>query len=112
MAMAMASIPARQHTCSCLPLQDGEVRRAFQRSLQKQGLKFKLGTKVGNAFQSFRPCCFARTAPLTGIDISVSGLVYGQLFFDAGCQCRGHPRRREPHTAAREGQWLHGDDVC
>ncbi len=79
-AMAMASIPARQHTCSCLPLQDGEVRRAFQRSLQKQGLKFKLGTKVGNAFQSFRPCCFARTAPLTGIDISVSGLVYCQLF--------------------------------
>ena len=56
------------------------MRRAFQRSLQKQGLKFKLGTKVGNAFQSFRPCCFARTAPLTGIDISVSGLVYCQLF--------------------------------
>lgn len=26
--------------------QDGEVRRSFQRSLQKQGLKFKLGTKV------------------------------------------------------------------
>lgn len=27
--------------------QDGEVRRTFQRSLEKQGLKFKLGTKVG-----------------------------------------------------------------
>lgn len=34
---------------SMLPLcvQDGEVRRAFQRSLQKQGMKFKLSTKVG-----------------------------------------------------------------
>ena len=31
--------------CDALP-QDGEVRRAFQRSLQKQGLKFKLSTKV------------------------------------------------------------------
>lgn len=26
--------------------QDGEVRRTFQRSLQKQGIKFKLGTKA------------------------------------------------------------------
>ena len=30
-------------------VQDGEVRRAFQRSLQKQGLKFKLSTKVCKA---------------------------------------------------------------
>lgn len=31
--------------------QDGEIRRQFQRSLQKQGMAFKLGTKVrGRAF--------------------------------------------------------------
>lgn len=34
------------HLATLLALQDGEVRRSFQRSLQKQGLKFKLGTKV------------------------------------------------------------------
>ncbi len=27
-------------------VQDSEVRRSFQRSLEKQGLKFKVGTKV------------------------------------------------------------------
>jgi len=27
-------------------LQDGEVRRAFQRTLEKQGMKIKTGTKV------------------------------------------------------------------
>lgn len=27
--------------------QDGEVRKAFERSLKKQGFKFKLNTKVG-----------------------------------------------------------------
>ncbi|PSC74380.1 Dihydrolipoyl dehydrogenase mitochondrial [Micractinium conductrix] len=32
-----------------VPSMDGEVRRAFQRSLQKQGLKFKLSTKVASA---------------------------------------------------------------
>ncbi|KAL4433593.1 hypothetical protein ABPG75_000034 [Micractinium tetrahymenae] len=32
-----------------VPTMDGEVRRTFQRSLQKQGLKFKLGTKVTSA---------------------------------------------------------------
>jgi hypothetical protein len=29
-----------------LVLQDGEIRKLFQRSLQKQGMKFKLNTKV------------------------------------------------------------------
>lgn len=29
--------------------QDGEVRKAFQRSLTKQGFKFKLNTKVNGA---------------------------------------------------------------
>lgn len=29
-----------------VPMMDGEIRRSFQRSLEKQGLKFKLGTKV------------------------------------------------------------------
>lgn len=32
------------HVLPCL--QDSEVRKAFQRSLEKQGIKFKLGTKV------------------------------------------------------------------
>ena len=30
-------------------MQDGELRKAFQRSLTKQGFKFKLGTKVNGA---------------------------------------------------------------
>ena len=30
-------------------MQDGEVRKAFQRSLTKQGFKFKLNTKVNGA---------------------------------------------------------------
>ena len=32
-----------------VPFMDGEVRKAFQRSLTKQGFKFKLGTKVVSA---------------------------------------------------------------
>lgn len=32
-----------------VPTMDGEVRRTFQRSLQKQGMKFKMGTKVNGA---------------------------------------------------------------
>ena len=30
-------------------VQDGEIRKAFQRSLGKQGMKFKLGIKVNSA---------------------------------------------------------------
>ena len=30
-------------------MQDGEIRKAFQRSLGKQGMKFKLGIKVNSA---------------------------------------------------------------
>jgi hypothetical protein len=33
--------------CIAPSLQDSEVRKAYQRSLEKQGIKFKLGTKVG-----------------------------------------------------------------
>ena len=33
----------------CVVMQDGEVRKAFQRSLTKQGFKFKLNTKVNGA---------------------------------------------------------------
>ena len=33
----------------CCWLQDGEIRKAFQRSLGKQGMKFKLGIKVNSA---------------------------------------------------------------
>lgn len=32
-----------------VPTMDGEIRKAFQRSLTKQGMKFKLGTKVNSA---------------------------------------------------------------
>ncbi|GBF90057.1 dihydrolipoyl dehydrogenase, mitochondrial [Raphidocelis subcapitata] len=32
-----------------VPTMDGEIRRQFQRSLQKQGMTFKLGTKVNSA---------------------------------------------------------------
>lgn len=32
-----------------VPTMDGEIRRQFQRSLQKQGMAFKLGTKVNSA---------------------------------------------------------------
>lgn len=34
--------------CTC-SIQDGEIRRLFQRTLQKQGMSFKLGTKVNSA---------------------------------------------------------------
>ena len=40
---------AIEGTAPCLRLQDGEVRKAFQRALTKQGLKFKLGYKVQSA---------------------------------------------------------------
>ena len=30
-------------------MQDGEIRKAFQRALTKQGFKFKLGVKVNSA---------------------------------------------------------------
>lgn len=33
----------------CWTQQDGELRKAFQRALTKQGLKFKLNTKVKEA---------------------------------------------------------------
>eukprot|EP00877_Chromochloris_zofingiensis_P006265 jgi/Chrzof1/1892/Cz10g25060.t1 len=32
-----------------VPTMDGEIRRLFQRTLQKQGMSFKLGTKVNSA---------------------------------------------------------------
>jgi dihydrolipoamide dehydrogenase len=32
-----------------VPTMDGEIRRNFQRALQKQGMKFRLGTKVAGA---------------------------------------------------------------
>lgn len=32
-----------------VPTMDGEIRKSFQRSLTKQGFKFKLGTKVTGA---------------------------------------------------------------
>lgn len=41
----MGSIVAHLMTFSCNP-QDTEIRKAFQRSLTKQGFKFMLGTKV------------------------------------------------------------------
>ncbi len=31
----------------CCAMQDGEVRKQFERSLKKQGFAFKLNTKVG-----------------------------------------------------------------
>ncbi len=47
--------PSSMPPCSW-PLQDSEVRRSFQRTLEKQGLKFKLATKVrfGGAVGSAR----------------------------------------------------------
>lgn len=35
--------------CCAVARQDGEVRRQFQRVLEKQGMKFKMGTKVRHA---------------------------------------------------------------
>ena len=42
-----------------VPTMDGEIRRNFQRSLQKQGMAFKLGTKVRGP-----PCARPRGPPL------------------------------------------------
>ena len=40
---------ATEGTAPGLRMQDGEIRKAFQRALTKQGLKFKLGYKVQSA---------------------------------------------------------------
>ncbi|KAI3434485.1 hypothetical protein D9Q98_002561 [Chlorella vulgaris] len=44
-----ADVTVVEYLDHIVPTMDGEVRRAFQRSLQKQGLKFKLSTKVASA---------------------------------------------------------------
>lgn len=44
-----AEVTVVEYTDTIVPSMDGEVRRAFQRALQKQGFKFKLGTKVNSA---------------------------------------------------------------
>lgn len=44
-----AEVTVVEFTDTIVPSMDGEVRRAFQRALQKQGFKFKLGTKVNSA---------------------------------------------------------------
>lgn len=40
---------AQTFTSEACPWQDGEIRKSFQRSLSKQGFKFKLNTKVTGA---------------------------------------------------------------
>lgn len=44
-----AEVTVVEFTDNIVPTMDGEVRRVFQRSLTKQGLKFKLKTKVCSA---------------------------------------------------------------
>ncbi|KAG7669073.1 hypothetical protein Ndes2526B_g00792 [Nannochloris sp. 'desiccata'] len=44
-----AEVTVVEYTDGIVPSMDAEVRRSFQRSLQKQGFKFKLGTKVNGA---------------------------------------------------------------
>jgi len=44
-----AEVTVVEYTDTIVPSMDGELRRAFQRALQKQGMKFKLGTKVNSA---------------------------------------------------------------
>jgi dihydrolipoamide dehydrogenase len=44
-----AQVTVVEYTDTIVPSMDGELRRAFQRALQKQGMKFKLGTKVNSA---------------------------------------------------------------
>lgn len=55
-AVALRRHPTRLHAVAATAtlhrrtrLQDGEVRKVFQRALQKQGMKFMLGTKVRRA---------------------------------------------------------------
>lgn len=44
-----AQVTVVEFTDSICPSMDSEIRRTFQRTLQKQGFKFKLGTKVSKA---------------------------------------------------------------
>lgn len=44
-----AQVTVIEFTDTIVPSMDAEVRRNFQRSLTKQGFKFKLGTKVAGA---------------------------------------------------------------
>lgn len=49
-AAVRTSIMSRGTAPACvLGLQDADIRKAFKRTLQKQGLKMKLGTKVNKA---------------------------------------------------------------
>ena len=43
---AEPQVLAHWHRAVCLVVQDGEIRKAFQRTLTKQGFKWKLGMKV------------------------------------------------------------------
>lgn len=44
-----AEVTVVEFAGNIVPTMDGEVRKLFQRSLQKQGMKFKLNTKVNSA---------------------------------------------------------------
>ncbi|KAF6254877.1 dihydrolipoyl dehydrogenase [Scenedesmus sp. NREL 46B-D3] len=44
-----AQVTVVEFADNIVPTMDGEMRKAFQRSLTKQGMKFKLGTKVNSA---------------------------------------------------------------
>jgi 2-polyprenyl-6-methoxyphenol hydroxylase-like FAD-dependent oxidoreductase len=44
-----ANVTVVEYTDTIVPSMDAEVRRNFQRSLTKQGFKFKMGTKVAGA---------------------------------------------------------------
>ena len=44
-----AEVTVVEYTDTIVPAMDAEIRRAFQRTLTKQGFKFKLGTKVNGA---------------------------------------------------------------
>lgn len=43
---AKAQVLAHRHRAVSPVVQDGEIRKAFQRTLTKQGFKWKLGMKV------------------------------------------------------------------
>jgi dihydrolipoamide dehydrogenase len=44
-----AEVTVVEYAANIVPTMDGEIRKLFQRSLTKQGMKFKLNTKVNSA---------------------------------------------------------------
>ena len=88
-----------------ISVQDGEVRRAFQRSLQKQGLKFKLSTKVCGTIiaTQHQPCNTSLSSRFPTLHVRMSA---------TGGQRRGGWSGSATGAAAIQRKWRQRDNDC